>query len=82
MAQKVVTRAGIDRAGFTTALTGTFLEGLEAVFIVITFGLAAGAMPAVAGGPGALVVVQKLPGALFGAQFYAATRLVCCNRLN
>ncbi len=51
-------RAGFDHAGFTTALSGTFLEGLEAVFIVITFGLAAGAMPsAVAGGLGALVVV-------------------------
>ncbi|MCF8563903.1 hypothetical protein LLE49_04015 [Alicyclobacillus tolerans] len=31
--------SGIDRVGFTATFSSTFLEGLEAVFIVITFGL-------------------------------------------
>lgn len=49
---------GIDHAGFATALSGTFVEGLEAVFIVITFGLGAKALPsAVTGGLAAIVVV-------------------------
>lgn len=36
---------GIDKFAFMTAFSGTFLEGLEAVFIVITFGLSAKSMP-------------------------------------
>lgn len=35
---------GIDRFAFATSFSGTFLEGLEAVFIVITFGLSSHAM--------------------------------------
>ncbi len=31
--------SGFDRFAFSTAFSGTFLEGLEAIFIVITFGL-------------------------------------------
>lgn len=31
--------SGIDRFAFATAFSGTFLEGLEAIFIVITIGL-------------------------------------------
>ncbi|MCL6439644.1 MAG: hypothetical protein K6T51_13635 [Rubrobacteraceae bacterium] len=37
--------AGVDRLAFATAFGGTFLEGLEAVFIVIAFGIGSGAMP-------------------------------------
>ena len=36
--------SGIDRFAFTTSFSGTFLEGLEAIFIVLTFGLSSGAM--------------------------------------
>lgn len=37
---------GIDRFAFATTFSGTFLEGLEAIFIVITVGLSAKAMGA------------------------------------
>jgi Ca2+/H+ antiporter, TMEM165/GDT1 family len=37
-------RRGIDKAAFATTFGGTFLEGLEAIFIVITFGLSAHSM--------------------------------------
>ena len=36
---------GIDGFGFAVSFKGVFLEGLEVVFIVITFGLNAGAVP-------------------------------------
>ena len=36
--------SGVDHFAFTTSFSGTFLEGLEATFIVITFGLGSGAM--------------------------------------
>lgn len=49
---------GIDKFAFGTAFTGTFVEGLEAIFIVITFGLSAKAMSsAVIGAFGAMIVV-------------------------
>lgn len=49
---------GFDRFAFVTTFSGTFLEGMEAIFIVITFGLSAKAMPsAVVGGALATVVV-------------------------
>jgi Ca2+/H+ antiporter, TMEM165/GDT1 family len=51
---------GIDGFAFVVAFKGVFLEGLEVVFIVLTFGLSAGNMPlAIAGAAiaGALVLV-------------------------
>lgn len=49
---------GVDAFAFSTAFAGTFLEGLEAVFIVITFGLSTHAVPsAVVGALLATVVV-------------------------
>lgn len=46
-----------DWAGFATALTGTFLEGLEVIFIVTALTGLGGPVPAVAGALLALVVV-------------------------
>jgi Ca2+/H+ antiporter, TMEM165/GDT1 family len=52
---------GIDKFAFTTTFSGTFLEGLEAIFIVIAFGLRANAMSsAVVGALIATVVVIVL----------------------
>jgi len=34
----------IDKFAFVTAFSGTFIEGLESIFIVITFGISSGAM--------------------------------------
>jgi uncharacterized membrane protein len=42
--QAGVVGTGIDKFAFTTAFSGTFLEGLEAIFIVIAFGVRANAM--------------------------------------
>jgi uncharacterized membrane protein len=51
-------RAGIDWYGFTLSFKGVLLEGLEVVFIVLTFGSAQGSIPlAAAGAAGALVLV-------------------------
>ena len=50
--------AGMDWTGFTVAFKGVLLEGLEVVFIVITFGLSAGDMtPAILGAVAAAVIV-------------------------
>jgi Ca2+/H+ antiporter, TMEM165/GDT1 family len=43
-------RAGLDWFGFVVSFKGVFLEGLEIVFIVITFGLNADNVPAAAAG--------------------------------
>ncbi|MFK0292507.1 COG4280 domain-containing protein [Streptomyces sp. NPDC090442] len=43
------TRLGLDWFGFTVALKGVFLEGVEIVFIVITFGSSAHNVPVAAG---------------------------------
>lgn len=52
------TSAGIDRFGFVTTLGVTFLEGLEAIFIVITIGLSTNNMVfSVAGAVAATVVI-------------------------
>ena len=52
---------GIDRFAFATTFSGTFLEGLEAIFIVITFGLSTKSMTsAIVGAAGAIVVVALL----------------------
>lgn len=59
----VETKAGLDWFGFVVSFKGVFLEGLEVIFIVITFGLNANSMPiAVAGASvgGALVLVAGI----------------------
>lgn len=48
---------GVDWAGFGTALTGTFLEGLEVIFIVAALAGLGGPLPAAGGAVLALVVV-------------------------
>jgi uncharacterized membrane protein len=56
-----VERAGVDWYGFTLAFKGVLLEGLEVVFIVLTFGSAQGSIPlAAAGAAGALVLVTAV----------------------
>jgi len=52
-------RDSLDWFGFVVSFKGVFLEGVEVVFIVITFGLNAGNVPAAAGAAAAagLVVV-------------------------
>ncbi|HUJ55816.1 MAG TPA: hypothetical protein VLW49_07490 [Gaiellaceae bacterium] len=53
-----VERAGVDWYGFTLSFKGVLLEGLEVVFIVLTFGSAQGSIPlAAAGAAGAVVLV-------------------------
>jgi uncharacterized membrane protein len=53
-----VERAGVDWYGFTLAFKGVLLEGLEVVFIVLTFGSAQGSIPlAAAGAAAALLLV-------------------------
>src|SRR5205823_663684 len=53
-----VEHAGVDWYGFTLAFKGVLLEGLEVVFIVLTFGSAQGSIwLAAAGAGGALVLV-------------------------
>ncbi len=50
--------AGMDWTAFTVAFKGVLLEGLEVVFIVITFGITAGDVtPALFGAVGAAVLV-------------------------
>ena len=54
-----VERAGVDWYGFTLAFKGVLLEGLEVVFIVLTFGSAQGSIwLAAAGAAGALVLAE------------------------
>ena len=56
---------GFDMFAFMISLKGTFLEGMEVVFIVITFGLNAHRVPvAVVGAVAAVVVVAVLAAAL------------------
>jgi uncharacterized membrane protein len=57
------TKAGLDWFGFVVSFKGVFLEGLEVIFIVITFGLNAHSLPtAVAGASvgGAIVLVAGI----------------------
>lgn len=57
-APEVVTSAGMDWTAFTVAFKGVLLEGLEVVFIVITFGLTAGDVtPAILGALLAALIV-------------------------
>jgi uncharacterized membrane protein len=57
---------GIDRAGFTTALSGVFLEGLEVVFIVIALG-GLHSVPAATIGAVASLIVVVAAGVVFRA---------------
>jgi uncharacterized membrane protein len=49
--------AGLDMFSFMVSFKGVFLEGMEVVFIVITFGLNAHNVPAAAAGAGAATVL-------------------------
>lgn len=49
--------SGIDLFGFVVSFKGVFLEGVEVVFIVITFGLNADDVPLAAAGAGAAAVL-------------------------
>lgn len=54
-------KEGIDWFGFSTAFNGVFLEGLESIFIVLTFGLAAHSLSmAIYGSLVGLVIVVLL----------------------
>jgi uncharacterized membrane protein len=57
-------RAGIDWFAFVVSFKGVFLEGLEVVFIVVTFGLNADAVGLAAGAAAAAAVVVLLAGVL------------------
>ncbi len=57
-------RAGLDWYAFTVSFKGVLLEGLEVVFIVISFGSAQGKLGLAAAGAAAAVVVVLLAGVL------------------
>src|SRR5262249_58144590 len=62
-----VERAGVDWYGFTLSFKGVLLEGLEVVFIVLTFGSAQGSIPlAAAGAAIALILVAGVGVAVRG----------------
>ena len=50
-------RGGVDWYGFTLSFKGVLLEGLEVVFIVLTFGSTQGSIPLAALGAGVAVVL-------------------------
>jgi uncharacterized membrane protein len=57
-----VERAGVDWYGFTLSFKGVLLEGLEVVFIVLTFGSAQGSIPLAAVGAAAALVLVAVIG--------------------
>jgi uncharacterized membrane protein len=57
-------RAGLDWYGFTVAFKGVLLEGLEVVFIVISFGSAQGRLGLAAAGAGGALVLVVVAGVL------------------
>jgi uncharacterized membrane protein len=57
-------RLGLDWFGFVVSFKAVFLEGLEVVFIVITFGLNADSIPLAAAGAGSACAVVLTTGAL------------------
>jgi len=57
-------RFGLDWFGFVISFKGVFLEGVEVVFIVITFGLNADNVPVAAAGAAAGVIVVLALGSL------------------
>lgn len=56
--------AGVDWYSFVVSFKGVFLEGVEVVFIVLTFGSAHGALPLAIGAAAAAVVVVSGAGVL------------------
>jgi uncharacterized membrane protein len=59
MAAGAAPRAGVDWYSFTVSFKGVFLEGVEVVFIVLTFGSARGTLPlAIAGAAAAVAMVS------------------------
>jgi uncharacterized membrane protein len=62
-----VERAGVDWYGFTLSFKGVLLEGLEVVFIVLTFGSTQGSIPLAALGAGAAIVLVAGLGVLVKA---------------
>ena len=57
-----VERAGVDWYGFTLSFKGVLLEGLEVVFIVLTFGSTQGSIPLAALGAGIAVALVAAVG--------------------
>ncbi len=57
-------KAGLDWYAFTVAFKGVLLEGLEVVFIVISFGSAQGRLGLAAAGAAAAVVLVTVAGVL------------------
>jgi len=55
-------RAGLDWYGFTVSYKGVFLEGLEVVFIVLTFGSTSGNIPLAALGAAAAILIVGAAG--------------------
>jgi uncharacterized membrane protein len=55
-------RFGLDWYAFTISFKGVFLEGLEVVFIVITFGASAHSIPLAASGAAAAAVIVLIVG--------------------
>jgi uncharacterized membrane protein len=59
-----VIRAGVDWYAFTLSFKGVLLEGLEVIFIVITFGATTHQVPLAAAGAAAAVLLVVLAGLL------------------
>jgi len=59
-----VVKAGLDWYAFTVCFKGVFLEGLEVVFIVLTFGSTQGSIPLAAVGAAAAVLLVGTAGVL------------------
>ena len=57
-------RTGVDWYSFTISFKGVFLEGVEVVFIVLTFGSAHGSLPLAIGGAAAAVALVAVTGLL------------------
>lgn len=57
-------RTGVDWYSFVVSFKGVFLEGVEVVFIVLTFGSAHGSLPTAIGGAAAAVAVVAGAGLL------------------
>ncbi|HLW48143.1 MAG TPA: hypothetical protein VKW09_10305 [bacterium] len=64
MAAGQAPRTGVDWYSFTVSFKGVFLEGVEVVFIVLTFGSAHGSLPLAIGGAAAAVALVSAAGFL------------------